>query len=106
MQVWLLPKRDKNLDSSSCLGPPPEGRNPSGSETAPGKKTKTKKNPPPVQEEEEESDEEDDESGKDEILKTFLESVVNLVREVRPVRKRKKKEATTDLMKSLKNLLK
>ena len=85
---------------------PPKGRKPSGPETAPGKRTKTKKKPPPILEDEEESDEEDDESGKDEILKTFLESVVNLVREVRPVRKRKKKEATTDLMKSLKNLLK
>ena len=37
-------------------------------------------------------------------MKTFLESVVNLVREVRPAKK-KKKEAATDLMKSLRNLL-
>ena len=85
--------------------PPLEGRNPSGTETAPAKKTKTKKKPHPVLEEEDESDEDDDESGKDDILKTFLESVVNLVREVRPVRKRKKKEAASDLMKSLRNLL-
>ena len=74
----------------------------SNSESIGLSKSKKKKPLPVEDEEEDESDEEED--GND-VLKTFLESVVNLVREVRPAKKKKKKEAATDLMKSLRNLL-
>ena len=49
-------------------------------------------------------DEVDGDERKD-VIKAFLESVVNLVKEVRPTRTKRKKEPVQDLMKSLKDLL-